>query len=246
MKETPWYQRWFGDTYLDVYPHRDLEEAEKGVSLLLSRLEPDELKGKLALDLACGAGRHLQALRNAGVPTMGLDLSHTLLREGSRRNLGSYLVQGDMLNLPFATGAFGLVTSFFTSFGYFDQEHQDLQVLFGVHRCLIQGGWLLLDFLHAQRVRDELVPYSERSLRDGKVLEHRRLIEGGRRVEKEIRVTQGGEESVFVERVRLYEPEELIHLLQQAGFEICHHLGDYDGSPPSSLSSRTLLLASRP
>jgi SAM-dependent methyltransferase len=246
MKKTPWYREWFGQTYLDVYPHRNTEEAEQGVSLLLSVLAAEALQGKPALDLACGAGRHLDALRRVGVRAMGLDLSLPLLREGARRQLGPYLVQGDMLQLPFAAEAFGLVTSFFTSFGYFDEEHQDLQVLSGVHHCLARGGWLLLDFLHAERVREELIPFSERALDTGRVLEHRRLIEDGRRVEKEIHVIRGGEETVFLERVRLYDPDELVSLLTAAGFKVVHHFGEYDGSAPTAMSSRTLLLASRP
>lgn len=246
MKETPWYREWFGDTYLDVYPHRNADEAEQGVALLLSVLFDDALRERPALDLACGAGRHLRALRRAGIPALGLDLSMPLLREGGRQSLGPYLVQGDMLQLPFATGAFGLVTSFFTSFGYFDEAHQDLQVLRGVHRCLARGGWLLLDFFQAERVRDDLVPYSERPLADGRVLEYRQLIEDGRRVEKEIHVIRGDETSIFRERVRLYEPDELILLLAEAGFDVKHHFGEYDGSPPAPASSRTLLLACRP
>jgi SAM-dependent methyltransferase len=245
MSEIPWYRAWFGETYLDVYPHRNHEEAAQGVDLLLSLVAPDHLRKRLALDLACGAGRHLRALRKARIPALGLDLSAALLREGMRQGLGRHVVQGDMLRLPFAAGSFGLVTSFFTSFGYFEQEDQDLQVLTGVHRCLVDGGWLLLDFLHAARVRAALVSRSERTVPDGQVVELRRLIEGGRRVEKEIRIERAGEVARFVERVRLYEPVELISLLSRAGFQVEHHLGDYAGGPPGPEATRTLLLASR-
>jgi SAM-dependent methyltransferase len=246
MSEVPWYSAWFGETYLDVYPHRNQDEAAQGVALLLSLVSPESLRARPALDLACGSGRHLRALRQAEIPALGLDLSGVLLREGARLGLGAHLVQGDMRQLPFADGSFGVVTSFFTSFGYFEEERQDLQVLIGVHRCLASGGWLLLDFLHAQRVRSALVPRSERALPDGHVLETRRLIDGGRRVEKEIRIERAGEVTRFVERVRLYEPAELVALLSRAGFQVEHQLGDYAGASPGPEATRTLLLASRP
>lgn len=245
MSRVPWYRAWFGEPYLDVYPHRNQEEADQGVALLRSLIPEASLRGRPALDLACGAGRHLRALRSAGIPALGLDLSRALLQEGCRQDLGPYLVQGDMLKLPFASGSFGLVTSFFTSFGYFEEEDQDLQVLSGVRRCLQDGGWLLLDFLHAERVRASLIPYSERPLENGRVMESRRLIEEGRRVEKEIRIERDAEVMHFVERVRLYEPAELVTLLGRAGFQVEHHVGDYGGGPPGPQAPRTLLIALR-
>jgi SAM-dependent methyltransferase len=42
---------------------------------------------------------------------------------------GCHRVRGDMRHLPFTDGSFDLVTSFFTSFGYFDSDDEDVKVL---------------------------------------------------------------------------------------------------------------------
>ncbi|SCL36005.1 Methyltransferase domain-containing protein [Micromonospora pallida] len=68
----------------------------------------DEFRRRLAgavLDLGCGVGRDLAYWTGQGVPTVGLDLSRSMLDHA--RGVGSApLVQGDMLRLPFVGGAF--------------------------------------------------------------------------------------------------------------------------------------------
>nr|MBA3346785.1 class I SAM-dependent methyltransferase [Gemmatimonadales bacterium] len=67
-----WFEEWFGEEYLQLYPHRDDAEAERVVALIAGvvGLRP----GCRVLDVACGAGRHARALRRAGARCVGLDL----------------------------------------------------------------------------------------------------------------------------------------------------------------------------
>lgn len=222
-----WYRRWFGEDYLDVYTHRDEAEAARAVELLLTEttLDPDDR----VLDLACGAGRHLSLLREAGPAATGLDLSLPLLRRARDRGARGGVVQGDMRALPFADAAFTAVVQYFTSFGYFDTREEDRRVLAEVRRVLRPGGSFLLDFLDAARVRDELVPEDERQ-RDGRTVRQRRWIEDGT-VVKRIEIEREDESpAVYHERVRLYEPEELAVMLSGAGLAPRSRYGDYDGS----------------
>lgn len=232
-----WYERWFGEEYLHLYPHRDREEARRAVELVLAH-GPKEGR---ALDLACGAGRHLAVLRARGLAAFGLDLSLPLLRRA--RGEGLPVVQADMRGLPFATGSLSLVTSFFTSFGYFEDPAEDEGVLAEVHRVLERGGTFALDYLNAALVRADLQPRTEREVRGRKVTETRRLLEGGHVVEKEIEIREPGEAPrVYHERVRLYDAEELLALLARHGFEAVEHFGGYDGSPPAPDSPRVILI----
>ncbi len=239
---TPWYRSWFGEGYLALYPHRDEEEAARAVSLLLSLV--GKVEGRV-LDLACGAGRHLRALRAEGIAAQGMDLSLPLLREGGRRDPASPRVRGDMLHLPFRPRAFAGVTSFFTSFGYFEREADDLQVLCEVRRVLAPGGWILLDFLNAERVRATLEPRDSRVVEGRRVEQARRLVEGGRKVEKEIRILDEstGSEERFRERVRLYDATELRALMDRAGLRVVAEHGDYHGAAPGPTTPRRILLA---
>ena len=58
------------------------------------------------LDLGCGAGQDARAIRRAGFRVVGLDLNRSLLDYARRRSPRLTLVQADVRNLPYVTGAF--------------------------------------------------------------------------------------------------------------------------------------------
>ena len=236
---TEWFERWFGEEYLALYPHRDVHEAERVVDLL----ERLDVVGKgTVLDLACGAGRHLAALARRGARVLGLDLSLPMLR--AARRLGqSHLVRGDLRQLPVRTATCDTVLNLFTSFGYFDDDRQHVQVLAEVARVLKPGAWFVLDFLNPPFVRATLVPRDERRIGGSGIVQERRLSEDGRYVIKTIRAS--GEGRSFIERVRLFERDELVSLLTARGLTVTTALGDYDGGPYAANSPRCILVARR-
>lgn len=235
----PWFREWFGDAYLEVYPHRDRDEAERGVELF--RREADPGAGARILDLACGAGRHLSPLAAAGYRPVGLDLSAPLLRRAAR-DFGGPLVQGDMRAVPLAAAAVDAVVQFFTSFGYFERRSEDRRALAEVRRVLRPGGTFLLDFLNARRVREELVPRDERVV-DGRTIRQRRWLEEGRVMKRiEIEPADGEEPEVYHERVRLYEAGELETMLEEAGLRVRDRFGAYDGRPFGDDAPRLLVV----
>ncbi len=241
---TPWFRRWFGEEYLRLYPHRDRDEARDGVELLLSR-RPEVARGPV-LDLACGAGRHLDVLSTRGVPCVGLDLSLSLLSRAHQTRPHLRLVRGDMRRLPFNPSSFSAVTSFFTSFGYFDSEEGDRRVAREVHRVLRPGGTFFLDFLNAHSVLDQLIPRDEHVVEGRRVIQERRVLPGGRIVEKRIRIETeppDDPDRTFVERVRLYTADELSTLLAAVGLETSERFGDYKGGAPSPASPRAIIVA---
>jgi SAM-dependent methyltransferase len=242
--EVPWYRRWFGEDYLELYPHRDRAEARAAVDLFreLTRME----SGARVLDLACGAGRHLEFLCDCDLWSVGLDLSSSLLRRACQAVPSAVLVRADMRRLPFAPGSFQGVTSFFTSFGYFESEDGDRRVLEEARRVLRNDGWLLLDFLNAHEVLDGLSPRDEEEVDGRRVVQERRLVDDGRVVEKTIRIESvAGDEPPrrFQERVRLYTAAELEFLLSSVGFRLRRRVGDYGGGPVHEGSPRVIVLA---
>ncbi|MFQ5889901.1 MAG: class I SAM-dependent methyltransferase [Gemmatimonadota bacterium] len=239
---TEWYRRWFGEEYVALYPHRNEEEAASAVGLFLRAARPP---GNRILDLACGAGRHLRLLREAGLLAVGLDLSMPLLRLARSSQPNALLVRGDMRDLPFADGSFAGVTSFFTSFGYFDTPEEDRRVLAEVRRVLSRGGTFLLDFLNAGAVRASLVPEDSRMIGGRRVRQHRRIEDEV--VVKQIEIERlggRGPPEVYHERVRLYEPEELEEMLVAHGLAAAGVYGEYSGATFGPSSSRLILTGS--
>ncbi len=238
---TAWYEDWFGEAYLALYPHRDDAEAAAGVRLFGRAAKPPARTS--VLDLACGAGRHLPHLEAAGHRAVGMDLSGSLLVE-ARESVGpgALLVRGDMRDLPFADDSFGAVTSFFTSFGYFDTVEEDRRVAGEMARVLRSGGSFLLDYLNAPFVRESLVPSDERVV-EGRTVRQTRWIENATVVKKiEILPEGGGEPDVHHERVRLYDPAELDRLLASVELIATARFGDYEGAPHTRASPRLILV----
>jgi len=141
---TEWFEQWFGEEYLRLYPHRDDDDAAAAVALI-DRLYP--LSRLRALDLACGPGRHAAQLAARGARVTGLDLSLPLLSLARARTRGAVsLVRADMRHLPFCAGAFDVVVNLFTSFGYFADDAQHAAVIAGSRALLRRGGVFVLDY----------------------------------------------------------------------------------------------------
>lgn len=194
--------------------------------------------GWRVLDVGCGAGRHARALVAAGARPVGLDLSPELL--ACAKQAGVPLVRADMRALPVRARSVDLVVNLFTSFGYFEDDAEHAQVLRGFAEVLAPRGWFALDFLNADTVRRGLVAEEVQQLGVGPVQIRRELHDGGRRVVKTMHIPGG---RTFVERVRLFQPEELEAMLRDAGLSVASRFGDYGGGPLVPGSPRTILLS---
>ncbi|HEY2026434.1 MAG TPA: methyltransferase domain-containing protein [Gemmatimonadaceae bacterium] len=241
MPESDWFEDWFGEEYLALYEHRDQGEAREVVRLIADRV--GEVGDVPVLDLACGAGRHQRTLADRAWWAVGLDLSPSLLRAARGDDRTAPLVRADMRALPFASRTFGLVVNLFTSFGYFRDDAQHLRVISEVARVTRPAGWFVLDYLHAEHVRRTLVPYDVRTVGSVTVEQERAISRDGRFVSKTI--TLGDLGRTFVERVRLFEPDELAALCTSAGFAVEGTYGDYAGAPLERTSPRAIVFARR-
>ncbi len=239
---TEWFEQWFGEEYLQLYPHRDDEDARQ-LAALLARYAPYE--GRRVLDLACGSGRHAARFAERGARVVGFDLSMPLLvRARHRRGPAMALVRGDKRRLPFRDRSFDLVVNLFTSFGYFADDAEHRAVLEGAAAALSAGGTFVLDYLHADAVRTNLVPHEEREVGEQRIAVERRISDDDRFVIKEIHLVNDGRS--FVERVRLFSPQELEAMLTDAGLTVRERLGDYRGGPLGTDAPRAILIADRP
>jgi len=231
-----WYETAFQREYLDLYYNRDDASAKTEAEFAVGALGlPDHSR---VIDIACGGGRHARALEALGHDVVGLDLSKDLLAAAD----GITRVRGDMRALPFA-GSFDAATSFFTSFGYFDEEG-NRAVLRTAAAALRSGGVYLLDFLNAIIVRATLVPEGEET-RAGATFRFKRRIENGR-VVKDVVIERDGETLAYTESVRLYIHNELVEMLAQSGLDALKAYGDFDGSDFTTDSPRCIIIARKP
>jgi SAM-dependent methyltransferase len=145
----------FDGDYLEFYaPLLTDERADDDVTTICSLL--DLVPDTAVLDLACGHGRIANRLAQRGARVTGLDATAMFLdiarADAERSGLEIDYVLGDMRQLPWVE-RFDVVISWFTSYGYFDDDQNRL-VLDQVRRCLRPGGRLMLELNH----RDGLLP----------------------------------------------------------------------------------------
>lgn len=235
-----WFKSWFAEDYLALYPHRDEAEAEQHVELIVRLADGHNVRR--ALDLACGAGRHTRSLCDHWWTT-GLDLSEVLLERARETKIATPLVRGDIRVLPFRAGSFELVVNLFTSFGYFETDEEHHAVLREVGRVTSTDGIFVLDFFNAPLLARTLVPYDEVETDAGIIEQRRSITDDGRFVIKRICIR--GESREFVERVRLFGPDDLREMFDEGGFAITAELGDYDGSPFTEESTRLIVVGRR-
>jgi SAM-dependent methyltransferase len=234
-----WFEEWFGEEYLALYPDRDQTDAARLIGLL-SRMLPWQ-QGWRVLDVACGAGRHAPPLIAHGARLVGIDLSMALLRR-AREVTDSPVIRADMRALPIRPASFDLTLNLFTSFGYFATDEEHAAALGEMAATLRPLGWFTMDFLNAALVRERLIPASDLTLGSTTVAVTRSLSPDGRFVNKAMVMPDGRR---FVERVRLFEPAEIERMFLHYGLAIRHRLGEYDGAEWAKHSSRTILIGQK-
>ena len=215
-----WYQESFGNDYLLVYKHRDMQGAYHEVKKMVNWLELEQ--GARLLDLCCGMGRHSMALEEFGFEVTGVDLSKVLLQEAIKQGSDGHVtwINGDMREVPLSE-PFDAIVNLFTSFGYFDEDEQNEQVLHEIHRLLKKKGRFIIDFLNPIYVKAHLVAQSERKEGDLTIRETRAIEDGC--VRKRIVISETGEpDRHYLEQVKLYERPMFEAMLQKAGLHIMY------------------------
>ncbi|WP_232699265.1 class I SAM-dependent methyltransferase [Brevibacillus daliensis] len=235
-----WFEKSFREDYLLVYQHRDEQSADKEIHNILEKLAVKR-SGRV-LDLCCGSGRHSRALARRGYEVVGVDLSPVLLEQAelNQEPLDVTYHQFDMREIPF-DNEFDIVVNLFTSFGYFDKDEESAQVVTNMARALKAGGEVVIDYLNPSFVKEHLILHSEREM-NGLLIEENRRIEDGF-VKKDILIhdAERNQPRIYREQVRLFELDEMMKMLEEAGFKEIQIFGNYDFQPYDKMTSTRMI-----
>jgi SAM-dependent methyltransferase len=227
--------RFYDEAYLRLYsPFLSSEKTEQDVSGILQLLKLPSGGG--ILDIGCSTGRHAISLAHKGYQVTGFDRSdmflHQARSEAERQQIQVQWIQGDMRRIPFED-TFDAALSIFSSFGYFEREEENLQVLQQVHNVLRPGGIFLIDTLNQSRVLRSFTPQGITRYDDGLiVVEERRFDLLSSRYEVNVSMLfPNGSRAQYQHSMRIYTPMELTRLLKAANLQVQGYYGGLDGSP---------------
>ena len=224
MGNKQWFETWFDSPYYHtLYDHRDQDEAENFIRTVLKYLDPKS--DSSFLDLACGAGRHSKYINSFGHHVTGVDLSpNSIFSANKFANESLNFFVHDMRN-ELKTQSFDYVFNLFTSFGYFEHQTDNLNVLNAIRSYLNTNGTVLIDFMNATKVMRNLVE-TETVVKQGISFNINRKIESGI-ISKQISFTDNGKEYLFEERVQALTLKDFTKLCNQSGFSVVKVFGNY-------------------
>jgi SAM-dependent methyltransferase len=236
-----WFATWFDSPYYPMlYRHRNEDEALLALTNLHHFLKLSE--GATVLDLGCGQGRHSRTLHNLGYSVVGIDLSPASI--AFARELatpGQRFEVQDMRSFEDPV-RFNAVFNLFTSFGYFNSNAENRNVLLRIAAHLKDNGFLVLDYLNAHPLLDhqeqkQTIQVDNVQFRTTKTRQENAIV-------KQIEVHDNGEVYHFRESVQLLTHDDLALLLSQTGFKVVDIFGNYDLHPyQPELSDRCLIIA---
>jgi SAM-dependent methyltransferase len=188
--------------------------------------------GAHVLDVPCGFGRFAGPLHQRGFRVTGIDFSPDQIALAGARNPGPEYVVGDMAQPP--PGPYDALINTFTSFGYGATPDDDARVLRAWHEVLAPGGVLVMETADLERARTLLGGDASRAP-DGPGarnvvgdVEERQSVDWDAHVL--INRYRAGERYLEL-RTRLYTREQLVYMLNGAGFGEVQCYGGFDAHP---------------
>jgi len=237
-----WFESWFDSPYYHLlYANRDYKEAEEFIQNIIEFLKPPT--NARVLDLGCGKGRHSLFLSNMDLIVTGLDLSINSIKSLESKNSDRlHFEQWDMRH-PYKAKHFDVVLNLFTSFGYFENDEENVEVLKAVNHNLKGQGILVLDFLNERTVRKNI--NVEEIIERGDIKFHITKSELKGSVVKKINFKDNENSFEFEERVQLISKESFENLFAKSGFEILNVFGDYQLNEFDLENSKRLIFVAR-
>jgi cyclopropane fatty-acyl-phospholipid synthase-like methyltransferase len=241
-KDNDWFKTWFNSNYYHMlYRNRSQSEANQFINNLIIKLQLD--KDSKALDLGCGKGRHAYKMSQHFKQVDGLDLSKesiSIAQKFSKSNLNFYV--GDMRKFNLSNN-YNYIFNLFTSFGYFENMNQNIDVLKCCHAHLEKNGFLLIDFLNPRLLKNKIIKQETKKI-DGVVFEINKLIKDNH-VIKNIKITDRGTIHQYEEKVQLFEKKLFIEMFNKSGFKLISSYGNYHLDSFEDESERLILWAKK-
>ena len=236
--KSEWYLDWFNSPfYHQLYKERDYSEATYFMNNLISRLQID--KNSSILDLACGRGRYSLYLSNIGHKVTGIDISKENISEAKKN-------ESDKLNYILhdmrqpLNQKFDLILNLFTSFGYYQEDKDNISIIRSIKSNLNNEGKAVIDFFNIDYVLNNLIKYEEKAFDKTKFVINR-YLENNLLV-KDIIIESNNKIYKFQEKVKAYRIEDFLTMFKECDLKFKEKFGDYNLNSFNKNSSPRLIM----
>ena len=236
--KSEWYLDWFNSPFYHLlYKERDSSEATYFMNNLINRLQID--KNSSILDLACGRGRYSLYLSNIGHKVTGIDISKKNISEAKKNESDklNYLLHD--MRQPL-NEKFDLILNLFTSFGYYQNNKDNISVIKSIKYNLNSEGKAVIDFLNINYVLNNLIKYEEKVFDKTKFI-IKRYLENDLLV-KDITIDSNNKTYKFQEKVKAYGIVDFLTMFKECDLELKEKFGDYNLNTFNKNSSPRLIM----
>jgi SAM-dependent methyltransferase len=243
----PWHDRddWWESTARAIFSVQAWEIAPQQVEqvLALAGFEPPAY----VLDMPCGVGRHALEFARLGCTVTGVDRTEAYLSEAEQHaeklGLNVEFVQTDMREFR-RPEMYDVAINLFTSFGYFEDPDDDVQVLRNFCDSLREGGVLVMDMAGKEILARQFTPRDWSELDDGTLfLEERSIEQDWSWIHNRWILVKDGQCQEYPLDLRLYGASDLRPALEAAGFSSVRFYGDLNGAPYDHEARRLIAVA---
>jgi SAM-dependent methyltransferase len=174
--------------------------------------------------LACGKGRHSIYLNQLGFDVIGADLSENSIKEAQRNSNATLHFQVHDMREVFED-KFDAIFNLFTSFGYFENDEDNLTTLKAIKESLTEYGFAVIDFMNVTNVLNTLVPEEIKTV-DVIDFHIKRYLKDGH-IYKEIDFDDQGHHYHFTEKVKALTLKDFEQMMEESGIFLLDIFGDY-------------------
>ena len=250
-----WWETFYDDAAMAVLADQDPKQIRSQAEMIMRAT--GLVAGQTAMDQCCGLGQHACVLAARGVRVVGIDQSPMYIEQARRQAAGDnknpeFLVADALVYRHHET--VDAVYNWHSSFGYFDDDAMNCQMLSAAHASLRDGGMMLLEFPN--------MPHLLNHFRGTMRTEH----PGGVLLERESTVSpdgttlhqtwtyrwngrdngngsgNGSENGKRSHRssLRIYHPDQLIAMFKESGF-VDVRVSSHDGDELTAECARLLV-----
>lgn len=237
-----WFEDWFDSPFYHIlYKNRDLNEAEFFIQNLIKYLNPNP-KAQL-LDIACGKGRHAITMNEFGFKVDAFDLSENSINTAKQFESDSLHFYVNDIRTPLKREHYSFAFNLFTSFGYFDDDDDNVKTIQAIAESIQTNGKFVIDFMNVNKVIEHLIEEEVKTI-DGIEFHINKEVQNNFII-KNISFVHQQQHYNFQERVKVIYQADFIRYFNAANLKIEATFGDYSLNPFDEKESDRLIIVAQ-